>query len=642
MEALFIYIAKSSGLVVLFYCAYYFLLRKETFFNSNRWFLLAGLITSIALPLFIYTKIIWIDPAPITNFNLPQLNSFQTTEKESFEINWNYAFLIIYSIGFTSFLIKLAMDFYSLHIILRGKKVQQQADYKFIDVNENISPFSYFQNIVYNSSMYTESELKNILEHEKVHSDQNHTIDVLISRFFCVVFWFNPIIWFYKKAIVQNLEFIADKEAAKKISDKRAYQYTLLKITTHENCVTITNHFYQSLIKKRIVMLNKNQSKKRNSWKFYIIIPVLTAFVLLFQVETVAQEKNNTNIKNINPDKIEAIDIFTINKNTTDAEIDERVRTLKEKFDISTDISELKRNSKSEITSIQIDLKKGKEANKVKKSVVTSGIEKIEIIVVTEKDATITFNFADAEPIIINEKKEGKDIEIRIKNTQTSNINNDAKTNSTINTNISSNVNRNTILNTDENTLAIKTNSVNTAAKPIIVINGVLANLDINDIDPSKISSINVLKGLTAQAKYGNIGNNTVIEVISKVKIGSDELEELQGKTVRGTEIKPNNTQKVDYVISGANAVNVKSIEDKNIDIKKAVIIIDGIVSHYKTFEKIDSKEIKKIVRLDTKNLSEKEKKIIVDKYGKEALDGLIEIQTTNYRPIYQGFNNSF
>ncbi|WP_244201563.1 M56 family metallopeptidase [Flavobacterium cutihirudinis] len=264
MEALLIYIAKSTGLVILFFCAYHFLLRKETFFNSNRWFLLIGLITSAVLPLAVYTKIIWVTPAPIRNLNMNQIASIQNSQTEKiFEINWFIIATTIYFIGFLVLMIKLAMDFYSLHSILRGKKIQQQADFKFIDTTENIAPFSYFEYIVYNSSMYTDSELKNIIEHEKVHSDQNHTVDVLVSRFFCLIFWFNPVIWLYKKAITQNLEFIADKEAAEKIADKKAYQYTLLKITTHESCVAITNHFYQSLIKKRIVMLNKNQSKKK-------------------------------------------------------------------------------------------------------------------------------------------------------------------------------------------------------------------------------------------------------------------------------------------------------------------------------------------------------------------------------------------
>ena len=596
MEALFIYIAKSSGLVILFYCAYHFLLRKETFFISNRWFLLAGLITSIALPFFVYRKIIWVDPAPMTNLNLSQLNILQTSEKEYFEINWNYIVLIIYSIGFIACLIKFAIDFYSLHAILKGKKIQQQADYKFIDVTENISPFSYFQNIVYNSSMYTVSELENILEHEKVHSDQNHTIDVLISRFFCMVFWFNPITWLYKKAIIQNLEFIADKEAAKKISDKKAYQYTLLKITTHENCVAITNHFYQSLIKKRIVMLNKNQSKKRNSWKYYVVIPALTAFVLLFQVETIAQEKTSDIIEKINPDQVESIDVFTIDKNTTDAEIEKRVKTLKEKFNISAVVSKLKRNSNNEITSVNIDLKDKKGAKKLKKSATSTGIEKIGIIIIKDKNGTISFNFTDTQPTVIGYKTEPKDVLIKIKDTQTSNTNNDAKTNSDTDTKISTNVNTNTTLNTEKNTIRI----VSATEKPIIIVNGVKTNPDvnINDIPNDKIASINVIKGKPAEEKYGPSGKNGIIEITTK----------------HSTE---NNKQSSNVIIqsradNSSDKINIRSSE-------KPLIIIDGKITN-KSTDDLDPQNIQQIDVL-------KDQKAIA-KYGDKGKNGVIEITT--------------
>jgi hypothetical protein len=216
MEALFIFILKSGGLLAMFYFAYILLLRKETFFNSSRWFLIAGLLTSVILPFVVYTKVIWITPAPVatekiynntTNLgssaevapyaytNIPEI-----VTEESFEINWDLVYLAIYSIGFIAFMVKFAFDFYSLNCVLKGKKIQQQEDFKFIDVNENIAPFSYFDYIVYNSSLYTATELENILEHEKVHSDQHHTIDVLISRIFCILFWFNPIVWLYKKA----------------------------------------------------------------------------------------------------------------------------------------------------------------------------------------------------------------------------------------------------------------------------------------------------------------------------------------------------------------------------------------------------------------------------------------------------------
>ncbi|HEY1197085.1 M56 family metallopeptidase, partial [Flavobacterium sp.] len=379
MEAVFIFILKSGGLLTMFYFAYIILLRKETFFNSSRWFLLAGLITSVVLPFVVYTKVIWITPAPlpapeivkteiknITTYNqhvvsYQPVNTLQyepqITEEENFEINWSFVLMSIYGIGFAAFMIKFGLDFYSLNSVLKGKKIEQQADFKFIDVNENIAPFSYFGYIVYNSSLYTSAELENILEHEKVHSDQNHTVDVLISRIFCILFWFNPIVWLYKKAILQNLEFIADSEASKKIADKKAYQYTLLKITTHETCVAITNHFYQSLIKKRIVMLNKNQSNKRNYWKYCAVVPALGAFILLFQIKTIAQEKKQDLAITQKDTVKDGSEVIKITKNTTDQELKAISSKLKTDHNVDLEISDVKRNSDKELTAIQIQTK---------------------------------------------------------------------------------------------------------------------------------------------------------------------------------------------------------------------------------------------------------------------------------------------
>jgi hypothetical protein len=403
METLLIYLVKSSGLIGMFYLAYFILLRKETFFNSNRWFLLAGLITSVVLPLVVFTKIVWVDPSP-TTFNWSKIPLTTPVENDAFEINWYLVFALVYSIGILGFLVKLAIDFYSVSKLLRGKTVQQQADYKFIDLKENVSPFSYFNFIVYNSSLYSETELENILEHEKVHSAQNHTVDVLISRLFCVVFWFNPVVWLYKKAIVQNLEFIADSEASKNISDKKAYQLTLLKITTHENCVVLTNHFYQSLIKKRIVMLNKNQSNKRNSWKYALVLPLLGAFLFLFQVKVIAREKESgqTEIKLVKTGE-NSVDIYKINKNTSDAELKEKAKTLRESYAITASFTDMERNSKNELIAIKVDLKKGKEINERMELKGTEAIKTFGIIVSKDEKGMLNVDFG-TDDTIINKK----------------------------------------------------------------------------------------------------------------------------------------------------------------------------------------------------------------------------------------------
>jgi len=357
METLFLYLLKASGLITLFFLAYYFLLRKETFFKSNRWFLLLGLVSSVILPLVTFRKVVWVDPAPKQHLDWSQLpvNTSDITATESFEINWLLVAGFVYAIGIIIFLFKFFFDFSHLIRTLKGKTVLQQADFKFVDVSEKVSPFSYFNYIVYNSSLYSADELENIIEHEKVHCGQNHSADVLFTRFFCILFWYNPFIWLYQKAILQNLEFIADSEALKNIKDKKAYQFTLLKVTTHDNCVAITNHFYQSLIKKRIIMLNKNQSKKWNSWKYSLIIPVLIGFMLYFQVKVIAQEKNYPDLLS-NAIAAETVTMI-VDKNSTDGEIKKEAASIKEKYGITLKFSKIKRNSAGEIIAIKATYK---------------------------------------------------------------------------------------------------------------------------------------------------------------------------------------------------------------------------------------------------------------------------------------------
>ena len=390
METLFIYLIKSGCLIGMFYFAYYFMLREETFFNSNRWFLLAGLISSTFLPLLFFTKKIWVETSP-TNIDFSKIPISSPIAKDSFEINWYLVLAIAYGLGIVLFLLKLAFDFYSLSKVLKGKTIQQQADFKFINVAEKVSPFSYFNYIVYNSDLYSQVELENILEHEKVHSSQNHTVDILISRLFCIVFWFNPLVWLYKKAIEQNLEFIADNEALKNITDKKAYQITLLKITTQENCVAISNHFYQSLIKKRIVMLNKNQSNKRNSWKYALVLPLLVAFVFLFQIKVIAQEKEpETTANKIVKTNTNSADINKINT-TTNTKVTPPLSPDKEIFIDGLKVS-------------QIDLDK-LNPDEIVRMNVEKNSNKSTIHVITKKGSYIP----DDTEIYVNEKKISKE-----------------------------------------------------------------------------------------------------------------------------------------------------------------------------------------------------------------------------------------
>lgn len=365
MENFILYFAKASALLAVFFLAYYFLLRKETFFTSNRWFLLAGILTSLALPLVIFKKIVWTEPVvrhyvPVETGAYPMtyVSDFPKTEippmiqEPSFEINWLYVVAGIYLMGMLFFLGKFIRDFWALKKIFKNQTIETCGSFKLVDTDRIQSPFSFFNYIVYNSNRFRQEELDNILEHEKVHSSQMHSADMIISQLFCIAFWFNPFAWLHKKAIVQNLEFIADSTALKMVSDRIIYQKTLLKVSAPHHCIPITNHFFQSLIKKRIVMLNTDQSKKRNSWKYAIVLPLLTVFMLQFQVETVAQEKSSKKaIQETNPYE------FKVDKNSTDDYLKLQSEIFKKNNGIDVKFSKVKRNADKEIVAIKTTYK---------------------------------------------------------------------------------------------------------------------------------------------------------------------------------------------------------------------------------------------------------------------------------------------
>ncbi len=365
MEALFIYLLKASALIAVFYLAYHFLVRKETFFNSNRWFLLIGLMTSVLLPLFFIKKIIWVQTPQINPTDLVAYTKQPTSVLQEIPVveafDWIQFIWISYVFIVLVLVIRIILNFTSLYRMLYQQQIIKKEQFKLVNLNENIAPFSFFNYIVYNSDLYSNEELQNILLHEKIHSKEKHSLDILITKLFCIVFWFNPFIWLYKKSITQNLEYIADQKAIEQLEDKKSYQRALLKVVSNQSCLSITNNFYQSLIKKRIIMLNKNQSHKRNLVKYTLILPLLIGFIFLFQIKVIAQEKKQSTTTNKTHSDNEVN--VTLNKNTTDAEMKNDIAVLKKEYDITLKYSKVRRNNAGEITRIKAEFK-DKDGNK--------------------------------------------------------------------------------------------------------------------------------------------------------------------------------------------------------------------------------------------------------------------------------------
>lgn len=344
------YLLKSSGVVILFLLCYTLMLQKATSFKANRIFLICGLLMAIALPFVTITKTIWLN-API--YLRETGGTFSTSPVEIQEpFNWPGLLLFLYGMGCVILLARFIIQLLSLKKLLRESSIQKTGAYKIVETPKNIAPFSFFNYIVLYRPTYSESEISSILVHEKVHVEGAHSLDILFIHLMSIFLWFNPFIWLYKSYMQQNLEFIADHQTAEIEQNRKNYQYLLLKTSLGSHQFSIVNPFFNSLIKKRIVMLNKTKSNKKQVWKYAMVIPMLLGFIFLFNVKTVAQYRTE-NTGELEQEEL----VFTITKEQSNKELDDLKKEIKSNHGGTLKYNGLKRNEVGEISAITVEFK---------------------------------------------------------------------------------------------------------------------------------------------------------------------------------------------------------------------------------------------------------------------------------------------
>jgi hypothetical protein len=377
------YLLKASGIVVILFLFYYIFLRNETFFKSIRSFFLAGLIIVVAIPLVEIPIYIEQVTSQMNLEYIGEIASTQFIESQSFD--WVQLMTFVYLLGVLFFSIKFLIQLISLGYLLSKHHIEKKGSHYFVETSKDISPFSFFNIIIYNSAQFSIDELDQIINHEKAHAIQWHSLDTILSHLLVITLWFNPFVWLYKKAVQQNLEFLADAYAVRQVNNQKQYQLTLLKTCGATYCTELTNNFYNSLIKKRIVMLHKDKSKNNSQWKYALLLPLLTAFVFTFNTKVIAQEKEPKEVEETIEFTAEVIELI-IDKNTTKEGLDKVKQTFKSQADLTITFKGIKRNSDNEITAIKIDVK-GKEVSASHYSNNSAPIKPIKISYDSEKNS---------------------------------------------------------------------------------------------------------------------------------------------------------------------------------------------------------------------------------------------------------------
>ncbi len=299
------YILQTVVFQILFLMVYDLFLKKETFLNWNRFYLLTSVVLSIVLPFVKLNSFKTIIPKEYI-VELPEI-IIGTIEDKVVEspvletinsgsgslLSWD---LVICLGGF----IAILLFTYKLSNILllanRNPKVEIE-DAFLVQLSNSKSAFSFF-NYIFIGEHIVEEERSAIIAHEQVHVKEKHSVDLLLFELLRILFWFNPMIYIYQNKIGSIHEFLADDKAVK--ANKAAYYQNLLSQVFQTQKVSFINPFFKrSLIKKRIVMLNKTKSKQINLIKYALLIPMIFGMMVYTSCSKV-QEDSIASIANDN------------------------------------------------------------------------------------------------------------------------------------------------------------------------------------------------------------------------------------------------------------------------------------------------------------------------------------------------------
>ena len=331
------YILHISILVACSYIFYKLFLEGETFFQLNRWVLLACVLLAFVLPFlevpqewslreaikstpfeeiiekptsYVFQKPIKeSQPKHIHDQKNKHVHDHDHSPKHSSEIvkeetitpiaassssnkkSLTEILMYIYLVGVAIFALNFLIQLFLLFYKMLTLPTIRDGQFKIVEMDKDKAPFSFWNRIFMNPSKYDWNTYDQILQHEKIHVSERHTFDIILAELLVIVQWFNPFAWLYRKAVENNLEYLTDYKMLTKGTDRQSYQMNLLKITVPDIPLNLTTNYNQSFLKKRISMMNTKKSSISSGWKYLFLLPLLgLSIVCLNAVKTVAKE----------------------------------------------------------------------------------------------------------------------------------------------------------------------------------------------------------------------------------------------------------------------------------------------------------------------------------------------------------------
>lgn len=300
-----IYLLKVNLILIAFYAFYWVFLRKNTFFQTNRLYLLLSVIVSFLMPAIkIRHNYTFSQKLPVTLNELPAESIKEVVYQPVLSDNYTYAFnwmdivSAIYLAGVLVFSLRFIIALVKIYFLLRNSEpidmseTRSGREYWLLRTNKAFSSYSFFnflilnkEDIFYNRNIIT--------DHEEVHISQGHSWDIFFIELTHIFCWFNPLLISYKTSLTRLHEFIADSIVEG--DEKVPYAQFLFAYNFRMNASPLGNDFFKdSLLKERIQMMMKTRTPLWVLGKYIFILPLVVCMGYFVVAQDVRRIKDNT------------------------------------------------------------------------------------------------------------------------------------------------------------------------------------------------------------------------------------------------------------------------------------------------------------------------------------------------------------
>ena len=273
-----LYLLKANLALLLFAAAYFGLLRRLTFFTLNRAYLAFALLFAAVYPALPVPALL---PAAATAPVVFALGKATMAAAGAAPVvpvapplDWAAVGVALYAAGAVVLLARLLGQLLALRRLQRRARPAVAHGLPVRVLSEAVSPFSFWQTIYLNPAQHPGPELAAVLRHEQVHVRQWHTLDVLLAQLAQAAAWCNPAAWLLRRALLDNLEYLADQAVLKTGLDRRAYQYSLLRLSHAATAPSLVSSFTFPTLKNRVIMMNSPASAFAQTGRYLLALPL--------------------------------------------------------------------------------------------------------------------------------------------------------------------------------------------------------------------------------------------------------------------------------------------------------------------------------------------------------------------------------